>query len=105
MRSTSSCTSFGMSTSPVTKKRKKHISNMLCAQVKSTKNNASKDELSLLQVKLMVAKENVTCHNAGTRERHKAEILVNKLQQKLNQALDSSSASDEESNCFSESGS
>jgi hypothetical protein len=30
---------------------------------------------------------------------------VNKLQQKLNQALDSSSASDKESNCFTESGS
>jgi hypothetical protein len=43
-------------------------------------------------------------HDAGTRERQKAEILVNKLQQKLNQALDSSSASDE-SNCFTESGS
>jgi hypothetical protein len=86
-------------------KMKKHISNILCAQAKSARNNASKDELSLLQVKLMVAMDNVTSHDAGTRERQKAEILVNKLQQKLNQALDSSSASDEESNCFSESGS
>ena len=78
---------------------------MLHAQAKSAKNNASKDELSVLQVKLMVAMDNVTSHDAGTRERQKAEILVNKLQQKLNQALDSSSASDKESNCFMESGS
>jgi hypothetical protein len=77
---TSSCTAFGMSTSPATKKVKKHISNMLRAQAKSAKNNASKDELSLLQVKLIVAKENVTHHDAGTRERQKVEILVNKLQ-------------------------
>jgi hypothetical protein len=48
---------------------KKHISNMLHAQAKSAKNNASKDELSLLQVKPMVVKENVTHHDAGTRER------------------------------------
>jgi len=58
-----------MSTSPATKKMKKHISNMLHAQAKSAKNNASKDELSLLQVKPMVVKENVTHHDAGTRER------------------------------------
>jgi len=45
---------------------------MLRAQAKSAKNNASKDELSLLQVKLMVAKENVTRHDVGTRERQKA---------------------------------
>jgi hypothetical protein len=58
-----------MSTSPATKKMKRHISNMLRAQAKLAKNNASKDELSLLQVKLMVAKENVTRHDVGTRER------------------------------------
>jgi hypothetical protein len=74
---------------------KRHISNMLRAQAKSAKNNASKDELSLLQVKLMVAKENVTRHDAGTRERQKAEMLVDKLQRKLNEALDTSSGSDE----------
>jgi hypothetical protein len=74
---------------------KRHISNMLRAQAKSAKNNASKDELSLLQVKLMVAKENVTRHDVGTRERQKAEMLVDKLQRKLNEVLDTSSGSDE----------
>jgi hypothetical protein len=48
---TLSCTTFGMSTSPATKKMKKHISSMLRAQAKSAKNNTEKDELSLLQVK------------------------------------------------------
>jgi hypothetical protein len=43
---------------------KKHISSMLCAQAKSAKNNAENYELSLLQVKLMVA-----CYDIGSQER------------------------------------
>jgi hypothetical protein len=52
---------------------KKHISSMLHAQAKSAKNNAMKDELLLLQ--------------------GKAEILLSKLQRKLNEVLDDSSCS------------
>jgi hypothetical protein len=82
-----------MSTSPAIKKMKKHISSMLCAQAKSAKNNAEKDELSFLQVKLMEAKENAARYDIGSQESQKAEILLAKLQRKLNEALDASSSS------------
>lgn len=88
---TSSVTAFGMSASPATKKMKKHISSMLCAQAKSAKNNAEKDKISLLQVKLMAAKENAANYNVGSQERRKADAVLAKLQKKLNAALDSSS--------------
>jgi hypothetical protein len=83
-----------MSASPATKKMKKHISSMLQSQAKSAKNNANKDELSLLQAKLTVARENAATHAFGSQEREKAEILLKKLQKKLNDALESSIESD-----------
>jgi hypothetical protein len=73
---TSSCTTFGMSTYPYNNKIKKYISSMLQAQAKSAKNNAGKDELSLLQVKPMAAEENTARYDIGSQERQKAEILL-----------------------------
>jgi hypothetical protein len=49
---------------------------MLQAQAKSAKNNAGKDELSLLQVKPMAAEENTARYDIGSQERQKAEILL-----------------------------
>ncbi len=71
---------------------KKHISSMLHAQAKSAKNNAMKDELLLLQVKLMVAKKLQHVMILAQRT-EKAEILLSKLQRKWNEVLDDSSCS------------
>jgi len=87
-------TSFSMSKSPETKKIKKHISSMLGFQAKSAKNNAAKDELSLLQMKLAAAKDNLA-NATDSDDQNKYNTMVKKLQGKLNKLLEESDESDE----------
>jgi hypothetical protein len=63
------------------KKIKKHISSMLGFQAKSAKNNAAKDELSLLQMKLAAAKDNLR-NASDSDDQNKYIAMVKKLQGK-----------------------
>jgi len=89
-----SSTAFGLAASPATRKMKKHINVMLRAQSKSAQTTAQKDQLSLLQTKLMVAKENAANFLIGSQDRKKADALLTKLQKKLNDLLNNSSESE-----------
>jgi hypothetical protein len=79
-------TAFGKPTSPDTKKIKKHIFSMLGFQAKSTKNNVAKDELSLMQMKLSAANDNLT-NASDFDEQMKYSMMVKNLQANLNKLL------------------
>ena len=67
---------------------------MLGFQAKSAKNNAAKDELSLLQMKLTAAKDNLA-NATDSDDQNKYNTMVKKLQGKLNKLLEESDESDE----------
>jgi len=66
---------------------------MLGFQAKSAKNNAAKDELSLLQMILAAAKDNLA-NAIDSDDQNKYSMMVKKLQGKLNKLLEESDESD-----------
>ncbi len=67
---------------------------MLGFQARSAKNNAAKDELSLLQMILAAAKDNLT-NATDSYDQNKYSMMVKKIQGKLNKLLEESDESDE----------
>ncbi len=59
---------------------------MLGFQAKSTKNNVAKDELSLMQMKLSAANDNLT-NASDFDEQMKYSMMVKNLQANLNKLL------------------